>query len=233
VSWVCTEAVQTKSRRIVLGESLAQFLRELNLTRGGGPRGNVTRVRDQMRRLFGAFITAEFVGNNSADGTGQRRRGFKLNNVSMVDDAEVWWDPQDVADGTAWRGTIDLTTKFYDECINGPIPIDQRAYRALSASPLGLDIYTWLTYRNSYLSSKSRPIRWEALQAQFGCNYGTDDQGLRNFKKAFLRELKRVRLIYPTARVIEVDNGLQLLPSPPHVSPDKPVLTQSKQGKLF
>jgi hypothetical protein len=33
------------------------------------------------------------------------------------------------------------------------------------------------------------------LQLQFGSGYPQDGQGLRNFKKAFLRELKKVRLV--------------------------------------
>jgi hypothetical protein len=60
VSWVCTEAVVTKSPEILLGESPAAFLEELELTRTGGVRGNITRLRDQMRRTFNTFISAEF-----------------------------------------------------------------------------------------------------------------------------------------------------------------------------
>lgn len=221
VAWVCTEAAQTKSPTLVLGDSLAQFLRELDLARGGGPRGNVTRVRDQMRRLFGTFISAEYMPTGP-DTNERRRRGFAIKNIQLVEEAreDVWWNPDNPHKAGTWQTTVQLSQKFYQECIDGPIPIDQRAYKKLRASPLALDIYTWLTYRMSYLSAKSRPIRWEALQAQFGSNYTTDDQGLRNFRKAFLRELKRVRDIYSDARVEQVDKGLVLLPSPPHVTPD-------------
>jgi hypothetical protein len=45
------------------------------------------------------------------------------------------------------------------------------------------------------------------------------DQAVRNFKKAFLRALKIVLLIYRDAKVNVDDNGLVLLPSKPHVLP--------------
>lgn len=247
VSWVCREAVKTKNPQIDLGDSLSQFLGELGLSRGGGPRGSSTRVRDQMRRLFGTFISAEYHSRSASQASGaasQRTKAptgewdalsnvagalsvqrpplrpierFKLRNIQMVEEADVdvWWNPKD---GTnAWQGTLTLTPTFFKECIEGPIPIDTRAYKSLSASPLALDIYTWLTYRMSYLRARSKPILWEALQAQFGSAYGTDDQGLRNFRKAFLREWKKVQILYPKARLEVIDKGVVLLPSPTHV----------------
>ena len=53
--WVITEAVQTKSRRLQLGESISAFMRELGWipsSAGGGKRSDAKRLRDQMRRLF-------------------------------------------------------------------------------------------------------------------------------------------------------------------------------------
>ena len=57
LAWVCTEAVRTQSRELVLGDSLSGFMRRLGMaTIGGGSRGDRTRLRDQMRRLFNAHI---------------------------------------------------------------------------------------------------------------------------------------------------------------------------------
>lgn len=64
-----------------------------------------------------------------------------------------------------------------------------RVLKDLKRSPLAIDIYCWLTYRLSYMRSITI-IPWEVLQVQFGSNYATDQQGVRNFKRAFLRELK-------------------------------------------
>ena len=91
-----------------------------------------------------------------------------------------------------------------------------RALQALKQSPLALDIYAWLTYRLNYLR-KPTEIPWQALQTQFGADYATDTQGVRNFKKAFLHHLKKVLRVYPQARVNDGDHGLLLRPSQPHV----------------
>ena len=50
LAWVCTEAVRTQSRLLVLGPSLAKFMRELGVYSSGG--GNVhTKLRNQMSIL--------------------------------------------------------------------------------------------------------------------------------------------------------------------------------------
>ena len=49
VAWVCTEAVRTQSRELVLGSSLSEFMGKLGMDSIGGDR---TRLRNQMRRLF-------------------------------------------------------------------------------------------------------------------------------------------------------------------------------------
>ena len=55
LAWVCTEAVRTQSRELVLGRSLSEFMRTLDIySTSGGSRGDRTRLRNQMRRLFNA-----------------------------------------------------------------------------------------------------------------------------------------------------------------------------------
>ena len=48
LAWVCTEAVRTRSRDLVLGKSLSEFMRKLGMAPlGGGSRGERTRLRNQ------------------------------------------------------------------------------------------------------------------------------------------------------------------------------------------
>ncbi len=94
------------------------------------------------------------------------------------------------------------------------MPIDLRALKALKGSPLALDIYSWLTYRMSYLR-KPCLIPWEALQTQFGADYGR----LRDFKRKFVSHLADVLHVYPAARLGEQPAGLLLRPSPTHLPP--------------
>lgn len=232
MSWVATEAVRTQSPLIELGDSLSTFLRDvLDIQRGGGKRGSATRVAEQMKRLFGSLITAQYTGD-------MQHRGFQLRNVMIaegldLDEEELkrrcledestpspnntLWTPQAKELAGTWKSVVRLSDSFFRECIDKPVPIDLRAYKALRGSPLAMDVYTWLTYRMSYTERRSRPIRWEALMGQFGSNYETP-RAVLDFKKAFLKALKTVQIVYPRANVEVADNGLILLPSPPHIS---------------
>jgi hypothetical protein len=124
-----------------------------------------------------------------------------------------------------------LSERFFNECVEHKLPFDMRAIRALRQSPLALDIYVWLTHRMSYLSKRTT-IPWISLSGQFGAGYAVTDQGLRDFKRAFLRELKHVQIIYPAARVSDSHNGLVLYPSPTHVSASVSVAVPSTPRQL-
>ena len=55
LAWISTEAVRTQSRVLILGKSLAKFMRTLGVYSSGG--GNAgTKLRNQMRRLFGCTV---------------------------------------------------------------------------------------------------------------------------------------------------------------------------------
>ena len=57
LAWISTEAVRTQSREISLGRSLSGFMRKLGMDdRSGSPRGDRTRLRNQMQRLFGCNV---------------------------------------------------------------------------------------------------------------------------------------------------------------------------------
>ena len=88
-----------------------------------------------------------------------------------------------------------------------------RAIKALKQSPMALDIYTWLTYRVSYLK-RPTVIPWESLALQFGSDYSR----LRDFKHAFVGELKKVVLVYGKVQIEVAELGLTVKPSLTHIS---------------
>ena len=49
---------------------------------------------------------------------------------------------------------IELGEDFFNEIIRCPIPIDLNTLRAMKRSPLGLDLYLWLTYRTFASSAR-------------------------------------------------------------------------------
>jgi hypothetical protein len=98
-----------------------------------------------------------------------------------------------------------------------------RVFHALSKAPLAMDIYTWLTYRMFVLRVSGRSealIPWLGLKAQFGAGYAHDTQGLRDFKKNFLMQLRKVLLFYPEAdgHVRPISEHLQLTPCALHLA---------------
>ena len=206
LSWMSTEAVRTKDRNLVLGRTLSSFMSELDLMPTGGRWGTITRLKEQMKKLFGASISCTYDDGNH----------WAIRNISPISKANVWWDPKQPDQATLFESTLTLNEDFFKEIINNPIPIDMRALKFLKRSPLSIDIYCWLTYRLSYLKTPTT-IPWEVLQVQFGSNYATNNQGVRNFKRAFLRELKKVTLFYQEAKLEPLEDGLKLIPSRPHV----------------
>ncbi|MEJ7139485.1 replication protein RepA [Amphibiibacter pelophylacis] len=206
LTWVCTEVAQRRERVLSLGNNLASYLAELGLHNTGGKRGDITRLKHAMTTLFSSVISCHYEGKDS----------FVLQNVLLADKVD-WWTPQNPEDAGQWQSSLMLSEPFFKECIDHVLPFDMRAVRGLRQSPLALDIYVWLTYRMSYLSKRTT-IPWVALAGQFGSGYAMTEQGLRDFKRAFLRELKNVLIIYPQAKVLDSVIGLVLFPSPPHVA---------------
>src|SRR5688572_12033672 len=60
LAWMTREAKRTKSPVLYLGRTFSLFLRTLKLTQSGGKRGDATRLRDQMIRLFSTYISCTY-----------------------------------------------------------------------------------------------------------------------------------------------------------------------------
>lgn len=203
LAWLTTEAVRTRSRELELGDSLSAFMRELDLMPTGGRWGSITRLKDQTKRLFSSSITARY----------EKGPGFAVVNQSVADRATFWWDTKSPEQAGLWRSSVVLTENFFNEVIDRPVPIDMRAIKALKRSSMALDIYAWLTYRASYLKQPV-VIPWESLALQFGSNYAD----IKNFRAAFLAELRKVVTVYTGIQVEPSERGLMIRPSPTHIS---------------
>ena len=83
LAWVCTEAVRTQNRELVLGASLAEFMRKLGISSdSGGSRGERTRLRNQMKRLFHASVRLIYEDKNGMVSAGSL----------IADRTELWWN---------------------------------------------------------------------------------------------------------------------------------------------
>lgn len=203
MAWVTTEAVRTREPVLKLGPSLTAFMADLGLLAHGGRNGPIGRLRDQMQRLFGATIA--FTWDESSEGE-WHDAGYRV-----TSEARLWWNPAGPQQAVSGRSEIRLSSGFFEAVCQRPVPVDLRVLKVLQSS-MALDLYCWLTYRNSYLSKPTR-VPWPALAAQFGAGY----RDHKDFKRRFLRAMRQVLVLYPSARVEQVRGGLKLKPSPSHV----------------
>ena len=217
-AWVCTEAVQTQSRELVLGHSLSEFMRKLDIDSQSGGRGGVrTRLRNQMQRFFNAQVRVVY----------QDEHGEQFMSSAIADRGEFWWNERKPDEPVLWESRIELGEKFFQEIIAHPVPLDMNTLKALKRSPLGLDLYMWLVYRTFSLDAPKR-LSWAMLYRQFGVDpaKASDNRTIQDFRKDCLRELKKIKTAWPElnyrierGRRHEKTGALVLLPSAPQIPP--------------
>lgn len=202
LAWIGREVKLKKEREIALGNSLVSFMAELGMNSAtGGKNGSITRLREQMRRLFSAKIA--ILDNPDPSAIDWRSDGFVL-----VDKSQIWWDPKVPHQEDLFDSRIQLSERFYEELVSSPVPVDMRALRDLKNSPSALDLYCFLTYR-MFTLRKETTIPWEVLKMQFGSEIANP----RKFKWQFQQALKSVLVVYPEAKVDLSPTGLILKPS--------------------
>ena len=219
MAWVCTEAVRTQKRELVLGASLSEFMRKLGInSTSGGARGEQTRLRNQMRRLFRCTVSLAY----------EDERGDASVTALIADRTEFWWNPKRPDERTLWKSKIELSEKFFNEIIRHPVPLAMNTLKALKRSSLGLDLYLWLTYRTFTLKSPLR-LSWRQVYRQFGVEPTRDNDKVtvQAFRRKVLRELKKIKLAWPELNYMTAKGALILHPSTPMIAP----LNQGQLGR--
>ena len=208
LAWLCTEAVRTQSRELVLGKSLAEFMRTLGVYNSSGR--TQTRLRNQMKRLFTSHV--QFIYED--------QHGEAIVNSSVADRMEFWWNPKRPDQPTLWDSKLRLGEDFFNEIIQHPVPIEMNTLTALKRSPLGLDLYLWLVYRTFTLKSPLR-LSWRQVYRQFGVapDTASDHRTVQDFRRKVLRELKKIKIAWPGLNYATVRGFLVLYPSTPVIAP--------------
>ena len=208
LAWVSTEAVKTQSRELVLGKSLADFMRELGIYSSSG--GKYTRLRNQMNRLFNAHVRLIY----------KDEQGEASVSSSVADRTEFWWNERKPDEPSLWESKIELGEKFFNEIINHPVPLDMNTLRSLKRSSLGLDLYLWLVYRTFPLRAP-QPITWRQVYRQFGVDPAKADnrRTVDDFRKDCLRELTKIKTAWSGLNYTTATGVLILHPSRPAIAP--------------
>ena len=212
LAWVCTEAVRTQSRVLILGSSLAKFMKTLGVYSSGGGRDQI-KLRNQMRRLFGCTVQLTY----------KDEHGEAAVNTLIARRTEFWWNERKPDQPSLWESKIELGEDLFNEIINHPVPLDMNTLTALKRCSLGLDLYLWLIYRTFPLRAPQR-ITWRQVYRQFGAHpaKASDKFTVRNFRTKVLRELKKIKLAWPDLNYTTAKGVLILHPSTPAIAPLNP-----------
>ena len=213
--WMTTEAIRTKEPRLMLGNSLSEFMSKLGLgSSTGGKNGSITRLKNQSYKLF----RSEFTLTQEQQG-GVHEKDLKISNERML-----FWNPRFPDQESLWESWVNLTPDFFEAITKNPAPMDMRALKALKNSSMALDIYMWLSHRTFYLSKPQR-LSWKALEGQIGANYSTEKALRQNVRKA----VNKIRVFWPDLNV-DFDN-----PEVITLYPSKSIITprEMRQGKLL
>ena len=213
LAWLCTEAVRTQSRVLILGSSLSGFMRKLGMgDDSGSPRGDRTRLRNQMRRLFNAHVQLVYADQHRETSVSS----------SVADRTEFWWNDCKPGEPMLFNSKIRLGEDLFNEIISHPVPIDMNTLTALKRCALGLDLYLWLTYRTFALRAPLR-LSWRQVYRQFGLypDKAHDKRSVLDFRRNVLRELKKIKLAWPELNYTTAKGVLIRLPLTPAIAPLK------------
>lgn len=191
-----------KSRVVPLGRSLSAFLRSLNLSVSGGPRGTLPAVREQCMRIARCTFTLQWTGAD--DARGERTI---ISDTKIVEGLEMWNN-----DREDWSGTVELSRRFHEHLREHAVPLDKRGISILSGNSLGLDLYALFAYRLPRLK-RDLHLSWAQLREQIGSECETNKAISRRVREA----MPSVKLAYPHARVELTRHGISMRESLPAV----------------
>jgi hypothetical protein len=207
--WLVTEAVRTKSRRLYLGKSYADFMRKLGLdpgSDGGGKRSAAKKLREQIERMLRATISFEQTQKRG------KNKGESWVDMQIGPEAVLWWDSVADSQDSLFESYIELSEKFFAAIVSSPVPLDLRALRALRKSPLALDLYSLIVHKtySAKMDDSTKTIPWQGLHLQMGAEY----KMLNNFRQKVTQTVKKIRLVYPAMKVDFSDAGMHIHPAP-------------------
>lgn len=215
---ICSEIIKNPGNRTIdFGPSLKKFVVDiLGKPWTTGESGTGKRWIQTMNSLLATHFTSTF-NHLSKDG---KTKGLELEHVTIARRVRLWWDE----DYDEMKGAqIEISDSFAEVLLNHATPLDSRALKVLAdlRTPMGIDLYCWMTYRYWRMEetgNRLTRITWEALYGQMGTSSST----VKEFRRGVREALSEVKKVYPNANYrTDNDQYLILLTSPPHISPSR------------
>lgn len=193
-----TQAIKTQTREVELGHNLTNWMRRMNIPKGGK---SYADVKEQANRIARCRLSFQFKqGSVSA-----------LVNQHILDQAVFNGDPS--SKNGSFAESVKISEGYYEQLKRHPLPVEDAAVRQISNNSMAIDLYIWLAYRLHALN-KPTQVTWKSLHIQFGSGYGRLD----NFKIRFKESLALALAVYPDADVKDGSTGIILGPSRPPIS---------------
>ena len=213
IVFVVTEAILTKNPKIELGKKFSHFFDKLGIVASGGRWGSIRRVREQAYRLFNCAISLNYDGSAKC-GQAETEERIKSIRLLIADDIDMFWGRSDMN-----MSYITLSQGFFNEIIKHSAPIDLRSLKALTNSPLAIDLFLWSTYRNATFDGDKDEVAvaLKSLQKQIGAGYPSTKAGRSNFQRNLKIATKKVEVVYPDVKFRFERGRLVLLRGKPSV----------------
>lgn len=206
LAWMNTYAVRFNTAEIPVGDSASEFLRMLGKNTNGGRNGTFPTFRKQVQALSACRMTLGF----NAGGRAHTYDGKPIKHF------EAWLSTSD-DQKPLWPGSVTFSDDYYCTLKDHAVPMDLRALMALQSSALAMDVYAWLAQRLYRIEGRPVILHWSNLREQFAQEYTGKDPD-KDFKAAFLPQLKKVLAVYPQAKVKQVKGGIMMIASPPPIA---------------
>lgn len=217
MAWLTREAIRRhkrmpteEARRIPLGHTLTNFMRQMGIAHTGGKNGTAGRLREQLRRLFSTAISVKWTTT-----TGPASH-ISMENAVIADKAELWWDTSSPDQITLEESSVTLSDDFFRSLVQSPVPLNVETLRHIRRSPLAIDLYCWLTYRMSYLKTPT-VVTWDQLRGQFGAGYPDTISGRKNWRRKVRSAMAMIQEAWPEMTATDNGNGILLTPGAPSV----------------
>lgn len=194
-----TQAIRTSNREVALGRSMRDWMERMGLAIGGE---TAHALREQAARISACSLKFfwEDAGSDGFERGAIVRSGLRF-------------QAEDSSQGSLWEDRVVLDETFYAALRDHPVPLLEAAIRQLRDRSMSLDIYVWLAWRLHSLT-RSTPISWAALHAQFGMGF----KAVRQFKPRFTEALGAALAAYPEARVELGEKAITLYPARPPIA---------------
>ena len=195
LAYLITQAVKAQSPMLYLGKSFSDFIKLIGIEKGG-------KTRKQLHKQLERTLSASFAWTYRTD------KQWSRANIQVSHDSQLWWDERQPEQQALWESYIRLNTDFFNEIIRNAVPLDLRVLSVLKNSPLGLDLYMFISWR-VFKMDKPVFISWESLQEQLGGQY----EDRKVFSRDCRNHIRKIQAIRPDLNISFVTGRLCLKPS--------------------